>query len=532
MAIANERPLGMQTSGMQTSSHQRPQGAGPDQSIAGRLSPVNAVVAIILVTAIVRIVFALSLGLGIDESYTVATGRDIQLGYYDHPPLAWWLAWAGAHLFGGETALALRAPFIAIFALTTWLMFILTRLLFGARAGLWAVVTLSVAPVVAWTSGTWVLPDGPLNAALLGGAYCASVAIFGAGRKAPLWWLAAGLCGGLAMMAKLHGVFLFAGIGLFLLTSPRHRHWLLTPWPYLGAVLAVVVCLPAIVWNESHGWVSFGFQADRAEPREFTPLGPIVALAGHALYLLPWIWLPLLLCLVRACLNGPAQDRQWMLACLAIGPIAVFTLVAAIGTRTLPHWAAPGYLMLFPLLGRQVAYALEAGYRRTRPWLIGSAVFTAVLLGGTIALAQLPWPPVRSLAGTALPNPLRATLDWNNLRTELDARGFLDRRDMFVVATGWQDAGKIDYALHGQMPVLCLSRNPHGYGILTRPEAYRGRDALIVGRDLPLSKVKRLYGRSFRSVAELPDIPIMQGGEPALRLSVYLGRHFNGSGPQ
>ena len=95
-----------------------------------------------------RIGFAFSLGLGIDESYTVATGRLPPLSYFDHPPLAWWLAWSGAHLFGGETALAVRLPFIAAFALTTWLMFAVTKRLFGEQAGLWAALTLNCAPAL------------------------------------------------------------------------------------------------------------------------------------------------------------------------------------------------------------------------------------------------------------------------------------------------------------------------------------------------------------------------------------------------
>jgi hypothetical protein len=121
------------------------------------LRPAHTVWLLIVATTIVRVVFASSLGLGIDESYAVATGREPQLSYFDHPPLAWWLAWAGAHLFGTEAPLAVRLPFIAVFALTTWLMFCLTRLLFDERAGLWAASSLNLAPALAWTSGSWVL---------------------------------------------------------------------------------------------------------------------------------------------------------------------------------------------------------------------------------------------------------------------------------------------------------------------------------------------------------------------------------------
>jgi hypothetical protein len=482
----------------------------------------RAVLMIIAATMVVRILFALSLGLGIDESYTVATGRHPQLSYFDHPPLAWWLEWAGGRLFGTEAALALRAPFIVLFALTTWLMFSLTRLLFGERAGFWAAVTLNFAPVLAWTSGTWILPDGPLNAALLAGAYCVAVALFVAGPTAPFWWLAAGVCGGLAMMSKLHGVFLFAGIGLFLITSRAHRHWLATPWPYLTVAVAAVIFLPAIIWNEQHDWVSFVFQAERARPREFKLWAPLITVAGQALFLLPWVWLPLVLCLARAVLDGPTKERQWLMACLAIGPIALFTAVALTGTRTLPHWAAPGYLMLFPLLGCQVATAIESGRRYTRAWLIASAASLAVVLGGIITLAYLPSPPFSLLEGTSLEDPLLDALDWNNLEVELQARHLLGRPNLFVAATRWDEAGKIDYALHGKMTVLCLARNPRGYGILTRPRAHIGEDALIIGRDLLPPRIQRIYGSYFESIEELPPITILQGGQPAFELSVYL----------
>jgi 4-amino-4-deoxy-L-arabinose transferase-like glycosyltransferase len=470
---------------------------------------------------VVRILFASSLGLGIDESYTVATGRHPQLSYFDHPPLAWWLEWAGGRIFGTEAALALRAPFILLFAVTTWLMFSLTRLLFGERAGLWAAVTLNLAPVLAWTSGTWILPDGPLNAALLAGVYCVSMALFVAGSTAPFWWLAAGACGGLAMLAKLHGVFLFAGVGLFLITSPAHRHWLASPWPYLAAVVAAAMFMPVIIWNEQHGWVSFVFQAERARAHEFKPWAPLVALAGQALFLLPWVWLPLVLCLVRAGLRGPADERRWLMVCLAIGPIVLFTVVAWAGNRTFPHWAAPGYLMLFPLLGCKIATALHNRRGYTRTWLVATTASLAILLCTVMTLAWLPWPPFPLPRGEKLENPLLDALDWNSLESELETRGLFRRPNLFIVATQWREAGKIDYALHGKMPVLCLARDPHGYGVLTRPEAHIGEDALIMGRDLLPYRIRN-YGNYFESIEELPPITIMQAGKPAFELSLYL----------
>ncbi len=59
-------------------------------------TPAGGLTALILASSAMRLAFAASLGLGIDESYMVAAGREWQLSYFDHPPIAWWLAWAAA----------------------------------------------------------------------------------------------------------------------------------------------------------------------------------------------------------------------------------------------------------------------------------------------------------------------------------------------------------------------------------------------------------------------------------------------------
>ena len=66
------------------------------------------------------------------------------------------------------------------------------------------------------------------------------------------------------------------------------------------------------------------------------------------------------------------------------------------------------------------------------------------------------------------------------------------------------------------MTVLCLARDPRGYGILTRPRAHIGEDALIIGRDLRSPGVQTTYGGYFESIEELPAITILQGGRPRL----------------
>ncbi len=94
--------------------------------------------------------------------------RRLDLSYFDHPPLHQWIAHFAALAFGEGAAT--RLPFIALFAATGWLIFALTRRLFGARAGLIAFVALNLTPFFFASAGSWVVPDGALDFALAGAA--------------------------------------------------------------------------------------------------------------------------------------------------------------------------------------------------------------------------------------------------------------------------------------------------------------------------------------------------------------------------
>jgi len=71
-------------------------------------APANALLVLILGSAALRVAFASVIGLGVDESYMVVGARSLQLSYFDHPPIAWWLTWGAAHLGAGEADVAAR----------------------------------------------------------------------------------------------------------------------------------------------------------------------------------------------------------------------------------------------------------------------------------------------------------------------------------------------------------------------------------------------------------------------------------------
>jgi hypothetical protein len=49
------------------------------------------------------------------------------------------------------------------------------------------------------------------------------------------------------------------------------RRWLISPWPYLGGLVALAIFSPVILWNADHQWVSFLKQFGRARIEDFRP---------------------------------------------------------------------------------------------------------------------------------------------------------------------------------------------------------------------------------------------------------------------
>jgi 4-amino-4-deoxy-L-arabinose transferase-like glycosyltransferase len=500
---------------------------GTDKDLFAGRDPLTWLLALIGVTALGRLILAATVGLGIDEIYTVTTARTWSLSTFDHPPMAWWLSGAAAKLFGTEHPVVVRLPFIALFAVTTWFAFAAGRFLFNARAGFYGALALNLAPVIGWTTGSFVLPDGPLLAAMMFTIYALARALFGSDDLAPMWWLIAGAGTGLACLAKLHGVFLLAGTGLFLLTSPAHRHWLTRPWPYLGALLGVAIFSPVIVWNIQHDWISFAFQSARARTTKLRLVGPLIALGGQALFILPWLWWPIMLSLARALRVRTDDARGWLLFCMAIGPIAVFTVLALNGTQVLFHWAAPGYACAALLLGRDIADVQAGAWgsrRLSTVWLKVTTTSIAIILLAVVAITRLPWPTHRIAGLPALPYPLTETVPWTAARTALHERGLLGGDTAFVATTRWHEAARIDWALSRALPVYCLSLDPRGFGILHPNREILGKTGLLVGANLDLSEAKRLLGAYFDEITQLDPIVIQQAGQPLLTLQVLRGR--------
>jgi 4-amino-4-deoxy-L-arabinose transferase-like glycosyltransferase len=488
---------------------------------------------LILITSLLRLLMASLLGLGIDETYMVAASHHLELSYFDHPPISWWLTHAAMWVIGSEAPVVVRLPFILLFAFSTWLMARITTALFqDRRAGFWAALLLNLAPVYGVTAGGWVLPDGPLDCALLGFLWFSlrATGLIPAGGR---WgsWLGAGLCAGLAMLSKYNGALVLIGLPLFLVTTREGRAWLRRPQPWVAGAVAVLIFVPVIIWNEQHHWVSFAFQGDRAGGLRFHPIAPLTVWAGEALFVLPWIWVPLILLWLRALRRGPAEPRGWLMALLAATPILLFAVVSIWSSRhILYHWSAPGTLMLFPLLGAEVARRLQAGAPRLRRAIAGTIAFVLVALALAGTEMRFNW--LTAVFGPGIlakGTDVAGGVDWDGLGKTLAARGLLEKPGLVIGVTGWNDAGKVDYALGGRFPVVVLADDTREFGIVSPASRFIGHSMLILVPDHGNQPdLAARFAPLFSAIQVLQPITLRFAGYPFITLEVLAGDGFRG----
>lgn len=499
----------------------------PRSQMASSVRSVHGwVLAIIAVATMFRLALGWALPVGVDEAYSIGIARQFSWSYFDHPPLHLWLVGTWAKLTGSENLLLLRLPFVLLGALSSWLIYALGARLFSPVAGLWSAVIFNLAPVFGLAHGGLIFPDGPLMAAALAMALVVARIVFERrdGRQLGLWALA-GLLAGLALLSKYHGALLILGVGLFLASTREGRRWLLTPGPWLAAAIAALCFVPVLIWNAQHDWVSFLFQSGRGRVGgELRPLGPLESLGLQVGYLLPWIGVPLAAFLLRAIVSGPANPRRWLLVCLALLPIVIFTGLTFFG-RGLSHWQMPGWLFAIPLLGEALA---NAG-RLTRRTAVVVAVVTALVLMalGTVVTMQARWgsfdAETRALFNGS--DPTDALLSWEKLKPALADRGLPTDDRTFIGTFNWIRAGELNALVGKDIPVVCLCGDARHFAYLNPPANFAGWTAILIGLPENVGDDATLSKR-FESLGPVEDVSLSKAGRIAVPLLLRIATGF------
>jgi 4-amino-4-deoxy-L-arabinose transferase-like glycosyltransferase len=309
---------------------------------------------------LIRIAAGALTPLAFDEAYYWRWSKHLAGGYFDHPPMVAVVIRLGTFI-AGDTELGVRIVSILLAGPATWAVWRSAEILFSnprlsATAALFFNLTLIVA------AGTVVVtPDAPLLvASAFALFFLAKLLDTGQG----LWWLAVGTAAGMALLSKYTGFFLGLSIVVWLVIAPDMRRCLLTPWPWLGGFIALVLFTPVVLWNASHDWNSIVYQFSRRMiVNEWTARYLGEYLAAQAGLATPSIFILGIMGL-SALLIGKGGGRcARILVAAMVWPLALYFTWHSLHQRVEANWTSP----IFPALSIAAAFAVH-GVEWTWRW--------------------------------------------------------------------------------------------------------------------------------------------------------------------
>lgn len=309
---------------------------------------------IIAALVVLRLVAAAVTPLTFDEAYYWTWSQSLAGGYYDHPPMVAVVIRLGTML-AGNTELGVRLVSVLLALPMSWAVYRTGQLLFGsARIGASAALMLN-ATLLASVGLMIVTPDAPVLVASSFVLY-ALAKVHATGRGA--WWLVVGIAVGFALLSKYTSLFFGVIILLWLVIVPAQRRWLVSPWPYLGGVVAMAVFSPVLFWNADHHWVSFLKQLGRARLDAFKPVFIAELIPTQIAFATPLVFI---LGVMGLYLLARRRDRD-LSARVLIGAtfwtISLYFVWHAVHSRVEANWFAPVY----PAFAVAAAVAIHASW--------------------------------------------------------------------------------------------------------------------------------------------------------------------------
>ena len=348
-----------------------------------------------------------------EEAYYWNYAQHLDIGYLDHPPMVAWLVWLGTSV-GGDTEFAIRIGAALSWLVAAFFCFYLTQNLYGKTAAFVAVLLFSTLPFF-FATGLLMTPDAPLTAAWAGTLYYLERALIAERRVA---WLGVGLCMGLGMLSKYTIALLAPTTLVFILLDPGLRRWLWNPWPYLAALVGLLVFSPVVIWNWRNDWASFAFQGThRLEGAKHFALPFFL---GSILVLLtPVGFIAAIRALVSPGLGAswPLDRKSAFIAVYTLIPLTVFAVFSLFHGVKL-NWTGPIWLAVLPGIARNLAAADGGrwiGVDPRRAWL-ATFVLTLCIYGAALHWMVLAWPSFglsADLSLTAIP------MGWKEFGTEV-----------------------------------------------------------------------------------------------------------------
>jgi hypothetical protein len=492
---------------------------------------------LIAISSCIRLVVGYVLELSNDEVYYYLYALDIQPNYFDHPPGVGLLirVFTGDLRFTQEIFVRLGA--IACAGIGTYFSYRIGRLLKNETTAWLSALLYSTSIYTSVIAGTFIIPDSPQVVFWLGALWVMFSIMVAADQQQRVLlaqWISFGLLSGLAIMCKVHGIFLWFGMGLYVLFF---RLKLLTRYGlYLSMLVTLAVISPIVWWNVKNDFITYRFHSERVAVAEsMIHLDYFVqTLAGQVLYNNPLNVVIIIIGLIKW-RSMKLLDVTASTFILINGvPIILVVSGMALFNPMLPHWSGPGFMVMMFIAAAYLEEKLTKGV--VVPHVLKASIFLVVasLISATLLITKYP-----GTIGSQNREELGDgdfTLDmfgWKQLGRDFkpwledQKRNGVLSQNIKVVSHKWFPAAHLEHYVTSPIGVPMIGvgdvTDLHQYFWLnkSRPLLHKGDTALCIIPSNSLANMQESYLKYFATLEKLHVFENTRGGKVARYFYVF-----------
>ena len=328
----------------------------------GYLVPLVLCLGALLALRIAAIYFA-KIDLVLDEAQYWTWSRDLAFGYFSKPPMIAWVIRVATTVCGdGEVCIRSASP--VLYTISSFVLFLIGRELFGARVGFWSAIVFDTLPGLSYSS-LLITTDVPL---ILFWTIALYAWVMLVKRQSMGFAILFGVAVGLGLLAKQAMIYAVICVACHASVSREARQALKGGRAIVALLIAAALFVPNVMWNAEHGFptvrhteANIGWQYPYVHPRrlleyivvQFGVFGPILFIV-----LLRTAWREI---------RHPSDPRKTLLLSLSLPVLAILT-VQAILSRAHGNWTATAYPAATILvtavmleLNRRILFAISLG---------------------------------------------------------------------------------------------------------------------------------------------------------------------------
>ena len=492
------------------------------------------------IAVIVKIALSFLLELGNDEVYYYTYAVQPDWNHFDHPPMVGWLIQLSTLNLNWVSTLSMRFGSILAGAISTWIVFRTGALIHTERAGWIAALLYTCSIYTSIIAGLFIMPDSPQLLFFTGSIYLMAKWVVKPHLFSAINWIVLGTLIGLATLSKVHGLYLWAGFGGFILMHQIKT--LKQPFLYIAVLITIVALIPIVKWNFDNDFITYTFHSKRVLHSGIQVASLLQQIAGEIFYQNPLVYISCLIPLIRFKKLKSIVQNQHTLEYKAISILPLFLLLSLplIGlfwgisffNPTLPHWTGPGFIALFLLSGIYWSEVSTQLFPRLIQWAIG---FFVVLVIGFIGLVHVfPFQlGSKSQENLGEYNPINDVTGWRQFSTEFktlaeqDEMNDLMQTKAPILVSKWFPAGHILFytarPIQKQVIAIGALEDVHKFAWLNQdqPSVQLGQDAYFIQpSNLPFDPT-HLILPYFEKMGKTDTIQIVQRGLLLRNFYVY-----------